>query len=144
MKHLLRDLFSNSRLFTLIEIGMSMGLSALIIVVLVMSVGQLFKVSASADSRVTVVRNLDTAGSWLAQDFEQGQPPLPSSMTLSPGAKILTITQSCNAPSDTVVTYAINANGQLQRTVHNTTSVVASDISPIAYSAGPPGKVQIT
>lgn len=151
MRCLVRNIMHNCRGFTLIEMLITLAISAVIIVPAGASVVQMGKIYQGNTDNLIVIRNLDAAHDILVSDFQSAQSPLPGGEILTPAnGNDLTLVRSVASPSDTTTVYTIvaaggsSAFGNLQKTVGGTTTVIASNIASVAYYYGNPVEIDVT
>jgi prepilin-type N-terminal cleavage/methylation domain-containing protein len=135
MKQIRQRMGHNQKGFTLIELLIATALVGMITAAFSQFFFHIVRTDQVTNNRVIAVRNLDTAGNWLVLDFQAAQ-TLPPVLTLSPGTGSMTIYQSVEDMGDSVVTYSINSNKDLCRTVGATTTKVAQNVSGVSYTTG--------
>ena len=135
MKQIWNRLFHNQKGFTLIELMIATALVGMITAAFSQFFFHIVRTDQATNNRVIAVRNLDTAGNWLVLDFQAAQ-TLPPVLTLSPGTGSMTIYQSVEDIGDSVVTYSINSNKDLCRTVGASTTKVAQNVTGVSYTTG--------
>ena len=108
----LKSINKNQRGFTLIELMVSITITSLIIGAVVMSIFQVFNISARSDNHMLAVRQVQNVGYWINRDVEMAQRVIPDDgATGFP----LDVTWKDWAATLHEVTYTLLPNGKLER-----------------------------
>jgi len=133
----LKKFLSGNPGFTLVEVLIATALTGLIATALGTTSVQLIKYQTANSNKISIIRSLDTAETWLNRDF-QSVSSIKKTENLTPGNGEIQIIQSIKSEEDTTVTYLIDSNQNLIRQVatgsETKSYIIANNITSVVYS----------